>query len=261
METTALYSWTRSSLQHGSTFYFGVNTTGKCVVAKPFGDAEASTWTALSGQQGIIPLLDIVTINSDCGNGFQYMVMPEETPLRIAAGLDFATKEISDDQCKKYATGILQGLASMHSYGWLHHDVKPGNVVVDSAGETKLIDFGMCTRLESPVVDISNSHQQSNCPYVSDKGHSVSPDLVCSSGVDIYQFGLVFARLLVPKIGPEVIDKCPRNSTEMRSRVLAHPQLQECKPDGVDLLQQCLRSDPHTRPTALQALHHPFLRQ
>jgi serine/threonine protein kinase len=42
------------------------------------------------------------------------------------------------------------GLAYMNASGWVHRDVKPDNMLVNSAGELKLIDFALAKRIERP---------------------------------------------------------------------------------------------------------------
>jgi serine/threonine protein kinase len=45
---------------------------------------------------------------------------------------------------KKVATG----LAYMNASGWVHRDVKPDNILVNSAGEVRLIDFALAQRIQ-----------------------------------------------------------------------------------------------------------------
>jgi serine/threonine protein kinase len=51
--------------------------------------------------------------------------------------------ERAQDILKQAATG----LAFMNAKGWVHRDVKPDNMLVNSAGELKLIDFALAQRI------------------------------------------------------------------------------------------------------------------
>ena len=52
-------------------------------------------------------------------------------------------REKAQDILKQAATG----LAFMNAKGWVHRDVKPDNMLVNSAGELKLIDFAIAQRI------------------------------------------------------------------------------------------------------------------
>src|SRR5262245_28734727 len=43
-------------------------------------------------------------------------------------------------------------LAFMNAQGWVHRDVKPDNMLVNSAGELRIIDFGLAKRVERPSI-------------------------------------------------------------------------------------------------------------
>jgi serine/threonine-protein kinase len=45
---------------------------------------------------------------------------------------------------------MATALAYLHGSGWLHRDIKPDNMLVNSAGEAKLIDFAISQRLQKP---------------------------------------------------------------------------------------------------------------
>jgi serine/threonine protein kinase len=58
------------------------------------------------------------------------------------------------DWVKERTSGILKqtatGLAYMNASGWVHRDVKPDNILVNSAGEVRIIDFALAKRIEKP---------------------------------------------------------------------------------------------------------------
>jgi serine/threonine protein kinase len=53
---------------------------------------------------------------------------------------------------KEKTPGILKqtatGLAYMNASGWVHRDVKPDNILVNSAGDVRIIDFALARRVE-----------------------------------------------------------------------------------------------------------------
>jgi len=46
-------------------------------------------------------------------------------------------------QCMRIVRGILRGLDMMHALGLIHDDIKPENVMLTTAGEAKITDFGL----------------------------------------------------------------------------------------------------------------------
>jgi serine/threonine protein kinase len=51
-------------------------------------------------------------------------------------------RQKGQDILKQWATG----LAFMNAQGWIHRDVKPDNLLINAAGEAKLIDFAIAVR-------------------------------------------------------------------------------------------------------------------
>jgi serine/threonine protein kinase len=58
------------------------------------------------------------------------------------------------DFIKEHCHSILKqaatGFAYMNASGWVHRDVKPDNILVNSAGEVRIIDFALAQRIEKP---------------------------------------------------------------------------------------------------------------
>ncbi|MDP9149811.1 MAG: serine/threonine protein kinase [Myxococcota bacterium] len=49
-----------------------------------------------------------------------------------------------------WATPLARGIARVHDAGWVHHDVKPANVLLLSSGAPLLSDFGAARRVGEP---------------------------------------------------------------------------------------------------------------
>jgi eukaryotic-like serine/threonine-protein kinase len=93
-------------------------------------------------------VIKIVQVSSDSKN--PYFVM-EFFP---AGSLKIRMLRKQADFIKEQALSIFKqgatALAYMNASGWVHRDVKPDNMLVNSAGELRLIDFALAVRIQKP---------------------------------------------------------------------------------------------------------------
>ena len=98
--------------------------------------AEAKTLAQLGGVRGVVAVHDFLK-----ANGTAYMVMALvrgetlETTLKRQQHLPFAVLD-------RFLHPLLDGLERVHATGFLHRDIKPGNIIIDEQGQGTLIDFG-----------------------------------------------------------------------------------------------------------------------
>lgn len=85
--------------------------------------------------------------------------------------------------------GILRGLERLHALGFLHFDLKPGNVMVDRLGSVKIIDFGRALMINENVSFLFGSPL-----YMAPETHRREPG---SPQSDLYSVGLIALELLV----------------------------------------------------------------
>jgi eukaryotic-like serine/threonine-protein kinase len=72
--------------------------------------------------------------------------------------------------------GVAQGLACLHQRGWVHGDVKPGNILFDAEGRAHLTDFGLARRDGQPAEE--DGRIIASVPYASPEhlaGEPLSP--------------------------------------------------------------------------------------
>ncbi|XP_058186850.1 mitogen-activated protein kinase kinase kinase 3-like isoform X3 [Rhododendron vialii] len=155
---------------------------------------------------------------------------------------------------QNYTRQILYGLAYLHGRNTVHRDIKGANILVDSNGEIKLADFGMAKHTThcSPIRSFKGS------PYW------MAPEVVMNTNgyslpVDIWSLGCTIIEMATSKPpwsqfeGVAAIFKIgnSRESPAIPDH-LSH--------DAKSFLNLCLQRDPLARPTALQLLDHPFVR-
>ncbi|XP_006864154.1 PREDICTED: serine/threonine-protein kinase MAK [Chrysochloris asiatica] len=175
---------------------------------------------------------------------------------------------------------ILQGLAFIHKHGFFHRDMKPENLLCMGPELVKIADFGLARELRSqpPYTD-----------YVSTRWYRAPEVLlrssIYSSPIDVWAVGSIMAELytlrpLFPGTSEvdEIFKICqvlgtPKKSDWPEGYQLASSmnfRFPQCVPinlktlipnassEALQLMTHMLNWDPKKRPTASQALKHPY---
>ena len=74
-------------------------------------------------------------------NGTAYLVMAYEDGDSLATILD-KRKTLPEAELRGWLMPLLSGLAHVHKAGFLHRDIKPGNIYIRKDGSPVLLDFG-----------------------------------------------------------------------------------------------------------------------
>ncbi|RCG27402.1 serine/threonine protein kinase [Sphaerisporangium album] len=83
--------------------------------------------------------------------------------------------------------GSLLGLGAAHSNGLVHRDFKPDNIVIDGAGQSKLVDFGIAVRVGDGVSGAGTP------PYMAPEQWAGAP---AGPSTDVYAATIVFFECL-----------------------------------------------------------------
>ena len=169
-------------------------------------------------------------------------------------------KRLSPELTIHIGTCVAAALDAAHQAGFVHRDVKPGNILVTPDGRVLLTDFGIAKGLDGDGDDLTSENvMMGTAKYL-------SPEQVrgrkLDGRADLYSLGLVLYECLagrVPFIGETDTDtalaRLQRDPTDLA-------QLRPNLPRGLyDLIHQLLARNPNRRPesgaelrTALQRI-------
>lgn len=62
--------------------------------------------------------------------------------------------DIPDHWAKFYIAELTLALDAIHNLGYVHRDIKPDNMLLDTHGHLKLADFGTCMKMDEVGHDV-----------------------------------------------------------------------------------------------------------
>jgi len=127
-------------------------------------------------------------------NGRSYLIMEYVNGETIEALLNKKIK-FSEKECVDIAVQMLKGLGEAHKLNILHRDLKPGNIMVNKNGFTKLMDFG--------IARFNNSTRLTAQNKVIGTAEYIAPEIYQnkqpSKVSDLYAVGVILYEMLSGK--------------------------------------------------------------
>jgi serine/threonine-protein kinase len=199
---------------------------------------EARTVAGLS-HPGIVAVYDV---GEDDGDTF---IVMELVAGRTVGDLIESESPLDPGRVARIGMSAAQALAHAHSRGVVHRDVAPGNLMVTSGDEVKVLDFGIARAARGSVRPGSGT-TRGTVAYVAPeqlRGHT--PD----HRADIYGLGAVLYELATgraPFTGASAEEVAQRARTEIP---IAPGVLAGVPASLSEAIQRCLAKDPADRPS------------
>ena len=175
-------------------------------------------------------------------NGTAYIVMEHVEGESLAAVMEQHGR-LTPEQWRPWFDALLDGLAHVHARGYLHRDIKPGNIVIRAAdGQPMLIDFGAAR-----VAAAARTHTQILSPaYAPIEQHSINAKQ--GPFTDIYSLAAVSYRVLTGEPPPSAPDRV----LDDRYAPVTD-QMTEGGPTWLGSIDQALALRPEDRPCQVDA--------
>lgn len=164
--------------------------------------------------------------------------------------------QLSAGQAAAIARQICEGLTEAHKLGVVHRDLKPQNIMIDTHGIARIMDFGIARSLEAK--GITGAGVMIGTPEY------MSPEQVEGKEVDqrsdIYSLGIILYEMLtgqVPFRGDTALSIAVQHKTESPSDPSAvDPQI----PENLSrIVLKCLEKDKAQRYKSIEILHSDLI--
>jgi tetratricopeptide (TPR) repeat protein len=135
-----------------ATVYRAVDDTGSVCAVKILHPGKAQTDEVKRFEREFLALRDIrhpsvvAVYEAGVAGDYPWIAMEYVEGADLGSVVDRWTANPPSDrfgQAERILRGLCEGLSIIHDKGLIHRDLKPSNVMVTSAGEAKLTDFGV----------------------------------------------------------------------------------------------------------------------
>ncbi|MBM4074706.1 MAG: serine/threonine protein kinase, partial [Planctomycetes bacterium] len=100
-------------------------------------------------------------------------------------------------RARKLFEGVCSALSHVHSKGWIHRDVKPDNVLLNKAGEIRLVDFSLSSKAAGGFAKMIGGGKQK---MIQGTRTYIAPETILkrplSFQTDLYSLGIMFFEVL-----------------------------------------------------------------
>ncbi|KAJ4756169.1 Serine/threonine-protein kinase TOUSLED [Rhynchospora pubera] len=194
------------------------------------------------------------------------------TVLEYCSGKDLdatlkATPVLPEKEARIIIVQIFQGLVYLNkrSQRIIHYDLKPGNVLFDEVGVTKVTDFGLSKIVEDDVGSQGmelTSQGAGTYWYLPPECFDLSKTPLISSKVDVWSAGVMLYQMLFGKrpFGhDQTQERILREDTIINARRVEFPSKPVVSNEAKELIRKCLTYNQAERPDVLTIAQDPYL--
>lgn len=185
----------------------------------------------------------------DVHDGVQFLVMELVRGGTLEVLLEGGPLPITE--LTRIGTAIADALAHAHESGFMHRDLKPGNVVLTQSGQPKILDFGLALLLgagKNTGKLTQNGMILGSLPYMAPEQLLGEADGVLT---DIYSLGVVLFEMATGR-QPFVKERTEALMFEIFGN--AAPTVRSLRADAPEALDRlvgtCLSKEPSERPAS-----------
>ncbi len=209
---------------------------------------EGRAGKALGKHPHIVPVVDFGH------DGNEYYLATE---LIEGHGLDEMIKNqgrIGEVEALDLLLQILDGEKHICSHGYLYRDIKPENIIVNSAGKARILDYGLCLPIEEVSGGQHHTDELEGSPFY------LPPERIVGASEgeysEIYSMGMLMYYMLSGRTyysEAEIREIVTKHVKSIRISSVGS-RLKNCESKTVDIIDKMIARNPNSRYMDLQSL-------
>jgi serine/threonine-protein kinase len=216
---------------------------------------EARTAAQIS-HPSVMNIHDIGMDRDEDGRELNYIVMEHVSGRSLSETL--RSGELSLKDSVRIAEKIASGLAAAHRLNIVHRDIKADNIIIDEAGEPRILDFGLAKPVEPVGMQTDSDSTDTVSQELTKAGKIIgtvsymSPEQAQGGKIDVrsdvFSFGILFYRMVTGKLPFEG----PTSVSTLAKILESQPEPPSTEnaaiPPGIErIIDKCLQKNPGDR--------------
>jgi len=159
---------------------------------------------------------------------------------------------------------MLRSVQAIHGERIVHGDLKPANFLIVN-NSLKIIDFGIARGIQKDTTNITRNIQIGTINYMSPEAISDIPEFFgkkkkfkLSRSTDIWSLGCILFQIFYGQT-PFYHLSIGKKIQAITNKLVNLSFLPLDLPFAIDVLKNCLKKNPDSRPSIPELLNHPFL--
>ena len=200
---------------------------------------EMAAASRISGHPNAVSLIDSGVLP----DGRPYLVMERCDGGSLAQVLQRG--ELSAAQAVSIISAVCSALGAAHDAGVLHRDIKPGNILIDAYGGSRLSDFGLAA-IQREGIDSSVTLETMTPDFAPPEAFTLAAP---SPRGDVWSMGAVLFALLTGRGPRRTADGAPQSLPEIINHLSVPIDTSDARiPEALrPLLDRALHPDPAQR--------------
>ena len=156
-------------------------------------------------------------------------------------------KRVSEAEAIRITTGVAKALQHAHARGFIHRDIKPKNIMLNSQGVVKLADLGLARAMSDKEAAKAEAGRAYGTPYYISP-EQIRGEIKIGPQADIYGLGATFYHMVTGRVPFEGKNPSAVMHQHLKAELVPPDHLNpKLSPGAAQVIEMMMAKDPAER--------------